>query len=331
MNNILSQGYIDKLNTASTDAVKTIFKDAISDAEFQERQAQRMGVYNRLKLEAVSSYKYFGRQSDGIPVYKRPDSKNNNDANVRLNLKTHKDYPSIIASNKSGYLSGFNVVSSIEGDPAVKKLNTFFKQIDFDSKFNDLVKRSCAYGVKALYFTNNRNTGDLELSELEPWNYAPFYDDNGTLVAVMQWTKISDNVRELYANNSFKIRLTTEKHDLYFLSTSDYVLTYNSFDYPATVTANGLELAEGTIPHGFTGVPVIEFKNNGDCLGDVEKTLDTQDIVDEIKSKASTEMSAFASVTLVNKEKDNDNPLNVTDMFTVMSDYGLLSGDYSWL
>ena len=126
MNNILSQGYIDKLNTASTDAVKVIFKDAVSDSEFQTRQAQRMGVYNRLKLKAVSSYKYFGREADGIPVYKRPDSKNNNDANVRLNLKTHKDYPNIIASNKSGYLSGFSVTSKIEGDPTVDKINEFF-------------------------------------------------------------------------------------------------------------------------------------------------------------------------------------------------------------
>lgn len=330
MNNIISQGFIDKLNTATLGVVKSIFQDAINDNEFHIRQAQRMGVYKRLKLEPVSSYKYFGREADGIPVYKRPDSKNNNDSNVRLNLKCHKDYPNIITSNKSGYLSGFSLVSEKERDPTVDQMNMFFKSIDFDSTFNDLIQRSCAYGVKGLYFTNNRNTGDLELAELEPWNYAPFYDVNGVLVAVMQWQEIADNVRELYANNQYMIRVTTDKDDLFFLSSNDYALTYNSFDYPALVTENGLELPEGRRPHGFNGVPVVEFKNNGDALGDVEKTLDIQDIVDEIKSKASTEMSAFASVTLVNKD-DTEQDLDVGDMFKVMGDYGVLTGKWEWL
>lgn len=330
MNNILSESFIDKISTGSTSAIKTIFKDAISDANFQKRRAERMGVYNRLKLEPVSSYKYFGRAADGVPVYKRPDSKNNNDTNVRLNLKCHKDYPNIITSNKSGYLSGFKVISSIDNDKTVDIINDFLHDNDFDSTFNDLVQKTCAYGLKSIQLMTNRNTGDLQLTTVEPWSYAPFYDQAGTLVAVLQWQEITDTIEDIYQGYEYMIRLTTSIDDLFFLSSGDYAITYNNIDYPALVTANGLELPEGRRPHQYRGVPIVEFKNNGDSLGDVEKTLDSQDIVDEIKSKASTEMSAFASVTLVNKD-DTEQDLNVGDMFKVMGDYGVLTGKWEWL
>jgi hypothetical protein len=72
-------------------------------------------------------------------------------------------------------------------------------------------------------------------------------------------------------------------------------------------------------------------------LGDVEKTLDSQDARDELVSKASTTFSAFADVILNDKTKDADGGLSeigkeeFADMVRQLRDYGMLAGDWAWL
>ncbi len=329
MNNKLSTPVIDRMNNADTSTLTTLFTDIVSDTDYTTRKAEREGVYNRLKLKAAEEYK-FGREASGIPVYIRPFSKSESDPNVRLNLKCHKDYPNKITANKSGYLAGFTVVSTKENDPILKTIEEFNRLNDMPSVFNDMVKRSCAYGKKSLNLYTDNKTGDLRVSSLEPWNYAPFYDEHDNLVSVMSWQEITDSVKDQYSDGKFLVSFTTEKESMYFIQDAQGVLVTNSIDYPATVLESGLQIDDGRIPHLFNGVPVIEFKNNGDELGDVEKTLDMQDIRDELISKASTEMSAFASVTLVNKD-DKGETIDITTMFEEMGDFGMLAGNWEWL
>lgn len=328
MNNILSNPVIQRMNEGNTTQISQLFTDIRKDTEYTTRARQRQGVYNRLKLVAASAYTAFGRGADGIPVYCRPESKLNN-TNITLNLKCHKDYPNIITGNKSGYLSGFDTISTVESDPTLDLIKSWEKANQFDATFNDLVKRSCAYGKKALRVYNDPKTMERKVSVIEPWNYAPFYDEALNVVAVMQWQEISKEIVELYNGNKYLLRLTTETEDLYLLQDDDGQLTFNSVDYPALVVEN-VDIPEGRIPHLFKGVPVVEFMNNTDALGDVEKTLDMQDINDEIKAKASTEMSAFASVILVDKTEDAQD-IDIKDQASVLRDFGQLNGNYTWL
>ena len=216
MNNILSNPVIERINSYDLTKIGQLFTSIRNDVEYRDRARERQGVYNRLKLVSASSYTCFGRGADGIPVYCRPESKLNN-TNITLNLKCHKDYPNIITGNKSGYLSGFDTISTVEDDPTLDLIKDWEKANQFDATFNDLVKRSSAYGVKALRVYNDRRTLERKVSVLEPWNYAPFYDEGENLVAVMSWEKVSESISEEYYNKSYLLRLTTEKEDIYLL------------------------------------------------------------------------------------------------------------------
>jgi SPP1 family phage portal protein len=173
-------------------------------------------------------------------------------------------------------------------------------------------------------------------TEYEPWSYAAFYDKTGKLIGVMQWENTTEQVQSNYSVGKYRVTYLNENEDMYFFTdTQNAVLLPNTQDYPELVV-DGVDIGSGKIPHTYNGVPVVEFFNNSDRLGDVEKTLDTQDIRDEIVSKTSTTFSAFADVILVDETDSKDEqPEMSTDEFTNMrkgmSDYSMLSGKWKWL
>lgn len=333
MNNILSDTVIERINSYDLAQLKKIFDEVVKDTQLSKRQNEQLGVNNRLKLIPATNHTPFGRGADGVPVYARPDSKGLT-ADKELNIKTHKDYPSMIATNKSGYFAGFEVAS--EKQQALDKINDFLKFNTFQKTHNDLVKSTCSYGVKALRLYVDRATGLSTFTEYEPWTYASFYDKTGRLVGVMQWENTTKEIQDNYSVGQYKVTYLNENEDMYFYTdTQNAVLIPNTQDYPKTVVA-GIELQDGRRPHTYNGVPVVEFFNNSDELGDVEKTLDTQDARDELVSKANTTFSAFADVILNDKTVDEDGLPEVSkeefnDMVKTLKDYGILAGDWAWL
>ncbi len=333
MNNILSDAVIQKINDYDLGEIKKLFDQIRKDTQFSTRQNQQLYVNNRIKLIPSTSHKPFGRSATGVPVYTRPDSKGLTSEN-EINMKSHKDYVSMIMANKSGYLSGIEVVS--ENTAALDKVNEFMKANTFDSTHVDLIGSTCAYATKALRLYVDSATNIVTYSEFEPWTYAPFYDKTGRIVGVMQWEHTSKYIQDNYQVGEFKVTYLNENEDMYFFTDSENaVLLPNTQDYPSMVV-DSIEIGGGRLPHTFNGVPVVEFWNNSDKIGDVEKTLDTQDLRDEIVSKVGTAMTAFADVILVDKTKDEDGlaELSKEDFNTMVKqlrDYGMLAGDWQWL
>ncbi len=333
MNNILSDAVIQKINDYDLGEIKKLFDQIRKDTQFSTRQNQQLYVNNRIKLIPSNSHKPFGRSSTGVPVYTRADSKGLTSEN-EINMKSHKDYVSIIMTNKSGYLSGIEVVS--ENQTALDKVNEFMKANTFDATHVDLVGSTCAYATKALRLYTDKLTNIVTFSEYEPWTYAPFYDKTGRLVGVMQWENVSKYIQDNYQVGEYKVTYLNENEDMYFFTSQENaVLLPNTQDYPSMVVSN-IEIGSGRRPHTFNGVPVVEFWNNSDKIGDVEKTLDFQDVRDELVAKASTSFSAFADVILNDKTKDEDGLAEVSKedfntMVKQLRDYGMLAGDWAWL
>lgn len=333
MNNILSDNVIERINNGDLATIKTLFDSVIKDTELANRQNEQLGVNNRLKLIASPRHMPFGRGAMGVPVYSRPNSKGLTSDN-ELNMKSHKDYPNMIATNKSGYLSGFEVVS--ENQAVLDKVNQFLKANTFEATHIDLVGSTCAYGTKAIRLYTDRNTGITTFTEYEPWSYAPFYDKTGKLIGVMQWENTTKQIQDNYSVGKYRVTYLNENEDMYFFTdTQNAVLLPNTQDYPKLVV-DGVDIGSGRKPHTYNGVPVVEFFNNSDRLGDVEKTLDSQDARDELVSKASTTFSAFADVILNDKTKDDDGQSEIgkeefNEMVKQLRDYGMLAGDWAWL
>lgn len=58
------------------------------------------------------------------------------------------------------------------------------------------------------------------------------------------------------------------------------------------------QLIEGPTPHGFGRVPLIEYRNNLECLGDYEGILDLQDAYNALLSDRQDDKDAFAQTML---------------------------------
>jgi SPP1 family phage portal protein len=326
MNNILSDTVIERVNNYDTTELYTLFKEILDDQDSRKRNAQRLGVNNRFKLEPADKY-VLGRDATGVPAYIRPDSKNKIDSELLTNMPIHKPYPNIIASNKSGYLSGYEVESKTKNENIVNEFATFEEENHFTAVFNDLVRKCTGYGKKAirLYLED----GISKVSELEPWNYVPFYSKTGQIVGVMQWQKITTTVKT-DTNKRYRVSYVNESEDLYFMADmTQETMTLDSVNYPATVV-DSFEVADGVRPHGYNGVPIVEFLNNSDELGDVEKTLDSQDARDELLSKSSTTWGAFADVLMRDKSTDNEN-IDIIEWGKLLRDWGLVTGDIDFI
>jgi SPP1 family phage portal protein len=336
MNNILSAAVIEKVNNGDLTQIKKLFDKVSKDEVFAKRQNQQLAVNNRLELIPAKKTdpQKLGRDADGVPVYVRSNPKGITTEN-ELNMKSHKDYPAMIATNKSGYLSGFEVVS--EKDQALEKINQFLKANTFEATHIDMVRSTCSYGAKAIRLFTGKKTGISTYTEYEPWSYAAFYDITGDLVGIMQWESVTEDISDTLKTGQFKVNYLNENEDMYFYTdTGNSILIPNTQDYPALVV-DGKELSEaGRMPHTYNGVPVVEFFNNVEKLGDTEKTLDSQDIRDELVSKASTAFSAFADVILNDKTKDEDGLPEISkeeyaNMKKMLHNDGMLSGDWAWL
>lgn len=332
MNNILSDTVIEKINNYDLTQLKVLFDDVSNDTQLAKRQSQQLGVNNRKKLIPATSYKPFGRDSDGVPVYARPESRGYT-GDYEMNMKSHKDFVSMIATSKTGYMSGIEIVS--ENVSAKQIVDDFMKINSFDATHNELVDSTCSYAVKALRLYTDDQKG-VTYSEVEPWTYAPFYDKTGKLVGVMQWEATTKEIQDNYAVGKYRVSYLNENEDMYFFTDKqNQVLLPNTQDYPEMVV-NNIDIGSGKKPHTFNGVPFVEFFNNSDRLGDVEKTLDSQDAYDELVSKANTGYGAFSDVLLVDKTKPEDGGGTISkedfkEMSKVLKDHGIISGDWMWL
>lgn len=329
MNNILSDNVIQKIYNYDTKQLNDLFVTIRDDSDFNKRKDQRLGVNNRLQLIPATNENTFGRDADGVPVYIRPKVKGWSSENEVLQ-KVHKDFPNIIATTKAGYLSGIEISS--ENKVAYDTIDKFLKVNNARKMHTTNVFKSCAYGVTALRLYSDKFKG-ITFSRVEPWAYAPFYDKTGRLVMVMQWTEVTKEIQSKNNIGNYKVNILTDKEDLYFYSDkSGKDLMVNSYEYPATVV-EGVELdSAGVRSHSFKGVPFVEFINNDDLIGDVEKTLDSQDSRDELFSKMLTSMTAFSDTILVDETEDeNGETVKLEDLIKSARDNALLTGKWKWL
>lgn len=63
-------------------------------------------------------------------------------------------------------------------------------------------------------------------------------------------------------------------------------------------SSDGWIMAEGPTPHGFGRVPLIEYRNNRDMLGDFEGVMDLQDAYNALISDRQDDKDAFAQTML---------------------------------
>lgn len=91
----------------------------------------------------------------------------------------------------------------------------------------------------------------------------------------------------------YKDQNVTPVHTLYMYSRTEYMV------WEAPSMSGPWALKEGPIPHGFGRVPLIEYRNNEEMMGDFEGIMDLQDAYNSLLSDRQDDKDAFASAMLL--------------------------------
>ena len=116
-----------------------------------------------------------------------------------------------------------------------------------------------------------------------------------------------------------------QKHYRLYLYTRTDVQVWESLDRD---TAEGWHLVDGPTPHGFGRVPLIEYKNNSECIGDFEGIMDLQDAYNALLSDRQDDKDAFAQTMLfIQGSLIGVTPEEIEEGAKVLRHHRILQGD----
>ncbi len=208
-------------------------------------------------------------------------TRDENAPNVKVVCNHAKD----ISDTASGYFMGSPITYnySKEGEKAIDKLTTAFDNAELDDIDSDHSLNMSIYGVSYEYIFVKEGEVELASRALEPEFTFIVYDD-------------SIEQKEL-----FGVYYRLEKDD-----------TSNEIKYTATVVTENLKYEfelwenssessslEETKPHNMGQIPIIEYKNNKDNIGDFEQQISLIDAYNTLMSDRVNDKEQFVDAILV--------------------------------
>lgn len=217
---------------------------------------------------------------------------------TKSNNKLANDYRGDIIDTISGYMFGLPISYAVDDkrfqrgksiSPTYEVLNTEFENFRYRNNIEDVdgetgkMMSICGYGARLVYI----NTDGLEsVINVNPWECIFIYDGtNNELQYAIRYYKVY-----LSTDRGMRERYKVEWYD------KQYVEVYMQ------TGDRGYELVQDeTRPHLFDYVPLIEFPNNQERLGDFEKVGSLIDAYDLTTSDAQNEIEEFRMAYLVFK------------------------------
>jgi len=242
-------------------------------------------------------------KSDHHGIMHRPIIDHNKPDNRVVN-----NFPGYIVDVNLGYFLGKPVTYNSLNEEFIKVLDDIFKYNDEQDENIELAKAAGMKGTafELLYFDDD---AQLRFGVIDPENMIMVYDNSiipEPLYAIRYW----------YENEGKSL-----KAELY---TADKIVFYES-------SSGGTLIEIEEMDHPFQDVPVIEFLNNDEGLGDFERVLTLIDAYDFSQSDTANDFEYFADAYLKIKN------MGATDQETIDSmkrNRAILlhgDGDADWL
>ena len=258
-----------------------------------------------LRRFLISMYgRYLGNE-DNIPVFNRNLPEYN-----KINNELNNDFIGNITNTKTGYMVGVPIVYSLNAEQKGKKtaaetLRKFNRRVNINRLNKETVKLNTLLGYSGRLAYINKD-GELDIMNIYPWELIFIYDDSRKyLEKVIRYYEIDeideDNsvvtsavLAEAERGNTndgsptmsaqkiesttYTRKLIVEVYDSTTITTYEYNRSNN--DYVEVETR----------VHGFSQIPLIEYTNNEDKLGDCFKVLELIDAYDRITSDTTSEV-----------------------------------------
>ena len=244
-----------------------------------KRAKIKYGLFQRTKLRKASKFEWDDpREADGVPIFAKPKL-----GTTKVNNKLHTPFDRALISTNSGYFAGITPTISTENED--DDLNSYH----LDSLIMEMTQT--AVGRGSGYTLLSAQEGELYINPISDWSSVVMYD------------YISKEPVFGVVYEKILIEDTDERPDEYS--------SYNVWVYDNSTVKTGTLRGQSYTPkieeiHGLNSVPLVEFANNTERVGDVELTLSLQDAYDIANSDLSSEISQLRLAYLKIKNEGMD-------------------------
>ena len=241
-----------------------IVKDAIEAKGSFDTVAR--GMWNRFIIEKASRFEWDApKEADGVPILARPRV-----GTQIVNHKLHVPFDRTIVSNKVSYFAS-NVALSF-GDGIPNTVKTFYRNTRISDYSELLYQELGAYcaDLGTAYAVLTKVGADIAITTIEPWAALV---KHSRVDGEPEWAVIYDKEKAIVYDGIDK--------STYAIESKNQKMTWS------------LVSSE---PHGFgtvsrPGIPVIEFPNNPNRIGNAVMTIGLADAYDISLSDLSSEIS----------------------------------------
>lgn len=195
------------------------------------------------------------------------------------NNKIVNNYPKYITDMLVGYFLGNPVNYSSDDEAYMQKLQDIFDYSDEQDENIELAKLASVKGIawELLYMDED---AQIRFAEMDPSQIIPVYDDT-----------ISQEL--LYAVRRYGVQQAGDE------TPSEIVEVYSSASIAKYKYASGeLSFIDET-PHYFDDVPLVEYRNNKEGLGDFETAMTLIDAYNTAQSDTINDMEYFTDAYLM--------------------------------
>lgn len=222
--------------------------------------------------------------ADGVPIFAR-QSVSMSDPNIRATFNNF----AVIMNKKAGYLAGHIERKYSEGikDEVKEKYKEFDRLNNCESLYTELMASCAGWGntytlcyidkPQEDILTDERVNYPVRIKEVQAWNAKIKYDDNGEPIEANVYETDNDKQIKLYEYDNLYVR-----------------------EYRVNKSGRIEELISEN-RHGFTEIPLVEWKNNKLSRGNAQNAVTLMDAYDRLMSDNITEWATFRQAYLLLK------------------------------
>jgi len=218
-------------------------------------------------------YERYKTETDGVPIFDRYY-----DDTAKINNQLNNDFFSEIVDTKTGYMVGVPIV--YETDPESPDFEEFQLRNRLDDLDAETVKMAsiCGTAARLLYVDVD---GKHRVMRVNPWECIWVWDRS---IDEVQFALRYYLVEYVGSSGQTENKVRVEWYDkdsvtFFIESVNGYVLDDTELENPK--------------PHMFDFIPLIEYPNNDERIGDAEKVLSLIDAYDRKESDFDSELEQW--------------------------------------
>lgn len=256
------------------------------DRKFQDRNRLKYNLHLRSKNVPARKFEWKNPEmADGVPIFARL-AVSMSDPNIRATFNNF----AVIMNKKAGYLAG-NIQRKYSEDiqeEVKEKYQEFDRLNNTESLYPELMASCAGWGntytlcyidkPKDDIITDNKVNFPLRIKEIHAWKAEMDYDDNGEPETGYIYEEDKDRTIKVY------------KYDKLYVQ-----------EFKINKSSGNVIGIEEPLRHGFTEIPLIEWKNNKLCRGNAQNAVTLMDAYDRLMSDNITEWATFRQAYLLLK------------------------------